>query len=251
MEESEGESKIDFDTFLAKIGEYGKYQRIRFYLICVSVCFYGPIALYQLIFMFSTPNGYRCRSPEENSTRFLISNESILPEICFFSNFSNNFTIDEKSCDFGYVYFFSDSPRESLVTEWDLVCNQRWIIGTVFLFKTIGSLLAALAFNYVSDSYGRKVTFFVCLTFFIPLHIVQIWLPSWKWLAATNFVTGVVGIEWFRVPWVYGFEIVGPKERTFVMFVMCVAFAIGYAAMGGIGKKEDRVCLECKNGRNR
>lgn len=234
MIKGEETSKIDFDSFLEKIGEYGKYQRIRFYLICVALSFYQPIASYQLIFMFSTPEGYRCQTADENSTRFIISNKSNIDELCNFQNFTNNLTISE-SCDRGYVYEFLHEPRESLVTEWDLVCGNRWIVSTTFLFGTIGQSAALLILSYLADSFGRSVTFFFSLILFLPLNLVKIWLPSWKWLAAIHFFASFVGRGMFQIPWIYCLEIVGPSERTFVCFVMCTAYALGSAAMALIG----------------
>lgn len=123
--------RIDFDTFLEKIGDYGKYQRIRFYFVCVAVVFYLPTAIYHPIFIFSTPEGYRCRSFEESEAkiRFIPANNSKTDEFCTFANVTENFT-NQKSCVFGYVYEFYHRQQESLVTEWDLVCENRWIIST-------------------------------------------------------------------------------------------------------------------------
>lgn len=149
--------QIDFDTFSAKIGEFGRYQRIRFYLICATVCFYCPFPS-PLVFVFSAPDGYRCRTPTENSSQkffpiFSNKTENENREFCDFSlNVTENFTI-KKSCDFGYVYEFYESPRESLVTEWDLVCDRSWIIGTIYLFLTIGGMffVAVLKFMLYYD----------------------------------------------------------------------------------------------------
>lgn len=64
----------------------------------------------------------------------------------------------------------------------------------------------------------------------------MLWLPSCQWMAATNFLSGIFAGGWLRVPWVYAFEIVAPNERTFVMFAMCIANALGIATLGGIGE---------------
>jgi hypothetical protein len=58
---------MKFDAFLASVGDWGKFQKVKYTLICLTYML-PPIMVYTYTFTAATPN-FRCRNPD------LISND--------------------------------------------------------------------------------------------------------------------------------------------------------------------------------
>lgn len=69
------DSPMQFDDFYSTIGVFGRYQKVKYFLICITYMF-PPIMVYSWSFSAATPS-FRCRTPLENSSRLLIP-ENIL-----------------------------------------------------------------------------------------------------------------------------------------------------------------------------
>lgn len=56
---------MKFDTFLATVGDWGKFQKVKYTLICLTYML-PPIMVYTYTFTAATPN-FRCQNPELTS----------------------------------------------------------------------------------------------------------------------------------------------------------------------------------------
>jgi hypothetical protein len=57
---------MKFDTFLATVDDWGKFQKIKYTLICLTYML-PPIMVYTYTFTAATPN-FRCRNPSAINT---------------------------------------------------------------------------------------------------------------------------------------------------------------------------------------
>jgi len=53
---------MKFDTFLATVGDWGKFQKVKYTLICLTYML-PPIMVYTYTFTAATPN-FRCENPD-------------------------------------------------------------------------------------------------------------------------------------------------------------------------------------------
>jgi hypothetical protein len=53
---------MKFDTFLATVGDWGKFQRVKYTLICLTYML-PPIMVYTYTFTAATPD-FRCENPQ-------------------------------------------------------------------------------------------------------------------------------------------------------------------------------------------
>lgn len=161
---------MDFDNVLEEIGEFGRYQKIKYYLLCLPV-FFG--AANSLSYVFTAGNQqYRCLIPEcesietarydtnwlqhampgeiqldgtyriDHCRRFKPSapGSSNYSEICSVNMFENE-TI---KCD-QWVF---DKTSHTIVQEWKITCEEnQWklaFVGTAhFMGVIVGSVWMA------------------------------------------------------------------------------------------------------------
>ncbi|CAF1508717.1 unnamed protein product, partial [Rotaria sordida] len=77
---------MQFDDFYKTLGAFGRYQKIKYFLICLTYMF-PPIMVYTWSFTAATPS-FRCRTPMDD-----ISEVSITDKIL------QNYKPSESQCD--------------------------------------------------------------------------------------------------------------------------------------------------------
>ena len=79
---------MKFDTFLATVGDWGKFQKVKYTLICLTYML-PPIMVYTYTFTAATPN-FRCENPSK----------IFLDDYSQFSNdlFNENFRPRKEDC---------------------------------------------------------------------------------------------------------------------------------------------------------
>ncbi len=58
----DNDQKMKFDAFLASVGDWGKFQKVKYTLICLTYML-PPIMVYTYTFTAATPN-FRCQNPD-------------------------------------------------------------------------------------------------------------------------------------------------------------------------------------------
>ncbi|CAM1308476.1 Uncharacterised protein g4866 [Pycnogonum litorale] len=253
MEPSSQDSKEkpveDFDEILVKTSQFGKYQKIQIYVVCLFLSIPGPIALFIQPFITSTPDHW-CNVPELrdlNITTEEIKNISIPYEnVGSVMKRSNckmydidyrkislkdvNFTVDRSSwpvtdCKHGWKY--DTSVYEStIVTQWDLVCDKDLYPTVINSIAGIGLMLGVMILGYVSDRFGRKKAYFICLVIHIVAGIGEGLAPDMYTFTFFRFVV-LISVQAFNLLFVITVELVGPKYRGAISMIICVFYVVG------------------------
>jgi hypothetical protein len=66
---------MQFDDFYKTIGVFGRYQKTKYFLICLTYMF-PPIMVYSWSFTAATPS-FRCRTPMDDMPGVLVTNDSL------------------------------------------------------------------------------------------------------------------------------------------------------------------------------
>ncbi|CAB4057004.1 SLC22A4_5 [Lepeophtheirus salmonis] len=199
----QGGSIQTFDDVLIKYGEFGNYQKFIYILYSCPYIFTSMQLMGWTFVGVELP--HRCLEPHENISTVLY-NSSGLEEVssCFING---NETCSE------YVYD-TQMIGDSVVKEWDLVCEDKEKIARIGSSPMIGYLLGGIIFGTLSDKIGRKFTFLLSVTLLFISSGACAFAHSAFVFMILRFIVGIAipGIE--TSCFVMGLELVGPSKRT-------------------------------------
>ncbi|XP_061163153.1 solute carrier family 22 member 21-like [Saccostrea echinata] len=182
----------DVDEVLRSLGKYGRFQIFQY--VYNQICLL-PVVFPVLIFVFigNIPN-FRCRdisiitwNGEEISTNS--SDVQIQYHKCDVTvqvNQSNTVGVSQLSCVNGYDY---EGP-ETVVTEWNLVCNREGLGAMSTTMVMVGQTLGASLFTPMADKYGRKVMVY---TTFISMTVCTLLGAIVPWFAVFVILRFLIG----------------------------------------------------------
>ena len=190
--------KISFDDVLAILGEFGLYQKVSYFLFSLPYVF---TSMQLLGWVFTGANlPHQCKLPP---TKFVNSSACSL-------TFING---SETNCIYGYEY---DTTQigDSVVKEWNLVCDDSKWKATVGAAPMVGYLFGGFIFGCLSDKIGRKPTFLISNALLLLAGLGTAMAPEYYSFTLGRALAGasIAGVE--ASCFVMGMELVGPSKRT-------------------------------------
>ncbi|KAI1887569.1 hypothetical protein AGOR_G00191660 [Albula goreensis] len=126
--------------------------------------------------------------------------------------------------------FSTERYTSTVVTEWNLVCDEAWkapFAASVYFF---GALLGLLVSGHISDRFGRKHVFFVCMALQTICTVLQASSNSWAMYCIFYFFAGVGTISKYNAAFVLGSELLNKSTRVnFSTLGIGLFFALGCA----------------------
>lgn len=131
------------------------------------------------------------------------------------------------SCDAGgYVYDHSE-VQQSIVTDWDLVCEREWLAKLCQPTFMMGVLIGALVFGDLADRVGRvRIMMLTSLCQFV-LGVAVAFSGNYYFFVVLRFLLAMVSSGYLVVVFVYVTEFTGIKVRTWTSQHVHAAFAVG------------------------
>lgn len=244
----------DYEEATGFLGDFGPFQRRLFFLLCLTTVPNGFAGL-SIVFLADTPP-HRCLIPDHVNLSAAWRNSSFpleedrrqggalvpsrcsryrLQDILSFSQRGllpgvhvNLSTVPTESCRDGWEYDHS-VYTSTIVSEWDLVCDQGWknpLTSSVFF---CGVLAGSFISGQLSDRYGRKVVLFLFMAIQTVFTLIQVVSPSWLVFCAMYFVVGMGHTSNYVAAFVLGAEILSSRVRQFFTTLgVCVFFGFGY-----------------------
>ncbi|XP_051875827.1 solute carrier family 22 member 4-like [Pristis pectinata] len=235
----------DYDEATAFLGEWGFYQKRIFFLLSIGIIPNGYVGL-SMVFLADTPQ-HHCRLSNSSNITFaeasLLNLSLLLPletegdkqvySKCtrFKSQVQDGFsdtTQETERCVDGWVYS-KDRYVSTIVSEWNLVCDNNWkgpfTMSVFFLGMTSGALIS----GHISDRYGRKIVLFGAVMIQTVLSFIQVISWSWEVFCVLCFFIGFGDISNYVAAFVLGTELLGKAERiAYSTLGVCMFYAIGY-----------------------
>ncbi|XP_060803022.1 carcinine transporter [Amyelois transitella] len=243
---------IDLDDVLPKIGEFGLYQKLLLWLVCLPACLPCGFCAFNQLFMTDVPDHW-CKVPElQNMTQAerkalaipLKVDDNSTYEKCvryamkwtFIQNIGSlepNSTWPQEPCWDGYEYDTSE-VTSSVVIDFDLVCEYDVYPTLGLVALNVGGPIGVYAFGLLNDRIGRKKSFFACLTTLLVGSIMTAFAHEyWVWVLA-RMIVGLTIPAVYQIPFIISLELAGPNYRSFVTVMTCVFYTLGLIMLSGI-----------------
>ncbi|KRT86152.1 membrane transporter [Oryctes borbonicus] len=222
---------MGYDDVIPVLGDFGRYQRRIYLLLCFPaiICAFHKLAN---VFIQARPD-FRCQLPDEFSNASFVLEKTIMNNSYPFNHKQNKYSSCEMMrngtiipCD---KYIYDTSVYESTtVMEWDLVCNRAYLSATSDSIFMVGVMLGSIGFGELSDKFGRKLIFFICLVIQVIFGLIAAIAPEFWTFTITRAVVGATTSGVFLVAYVIGMEMVGPPKRPLAGTILQMFFSVGY-----------------------
>ncbi|XP_068433360.1 solute carrier family 22 member 16 [Clinocottus analis] len=142
----------------------------------------------------------------------------------FTYDFDGNKTV--KACDGNFVYDHTEI-RQSIVTDWDLVCEKEWLAKLCQPTFMLGVLIGALVFGDIADRVGRVRILMLTSVCQFGLGVSVAFSGNYYIFVVLRFLLAMVSSGYLVVVFVYVTEFTGIKVRTWTSMHVHAAFAVG------------------------
>ncbi|XP_065536539.1 solute carrier family 22 member 3 [Lathamus discolor] len=251
-----------FDEVLKEAGEFGRFQKRVFFLLCQTGITFSFLFT-SVVFLGQAPGSYWCRIPGAAEQSELCGwtleeerNFTVLPlrlgngsssgecerldvvwdtsvscasPLAHYSNGSTGY-LPLTTCHDNWVY---KEPHSSIVSEYNLVCGNAWMLDLSQAVLNLGFLAGAFTLGYAADRYGRILTYLLsCLGVGI-CGVIVAFAPNFTVFLIFRFLQGVFGKGTWMTCYVIVTEIVGSDQRI-VGIVIQIFFTLGIMILPGI-----------------
>ncbi|KAG5878987.1 hypothetical protein JTB14_019642 [Gonioctena quinquepunctata] len=248
-----GEHGMDMDDLLPQVGEFGTYQKLMLWLVCLPACFPCGFGAFNQLFMADVPEHW-CKvsqlsnfTEEEQTnvsipfhdtfskcTRYAVNWSEILKEAGgTIGGVVVNRSWPTEGCLDGWVY---DRTKvvSSIVIDFDLVCDKNIYPTLGLVALNIGGPIGVYTFGRLNDSIGRKKSFFLCLTTLLLGSVLTVMAQNFWWWAGSRIVVGLTIPAMYQIPFIISLELVGPNYRSFVTVLTCMFYTVGLMMLAAI-----------------
>ena len=138
--------EVDIDEAIIIGGSFGRYQKLVIFMVCfVEVAIGG-----QAIILYFVANDPPWTCVNRNTSSFCMQH--------FGENISQSSSLFKQRCKLSRSeWIFTKDKTYSIVTEYDLVCDDAWLASLANSALFMGWGLTGLPAGYLSDSYGRRI----------------------------------------------------------------------------------------------
>ncbi|KAM6180619.1 solute carrier family 22 member 3 [Erethizon dorsatum] len=258
-----------FDEALQRAGEFGRFQRRVFLLLCLTGVTFAFLFV-SVVFLGTWPEHYWCRgpsaaalaercgwSPEEEWNRTAPALRGPAPPERLGDGRCQRYLLEAVNSSAGAGALSCADPlaafpnrsaplvpcrggwryaqaHSTIVTEFDLVCVNAWMLDLTQAILNLGFLAGAFTLGYAADRYGRIVVYLISCFGVGVTGVVVAFAPNFPVFVIFRFLQGVFGKGTWITCYVIVTEIVGSKQRRIVGIVIQVFFTLGIIILPGI-----------------
>nr|XP_055167939.1 solute carrier family 22 member 2 isoform X3 [Nyctereutes procyonoides] len=281
------------DDILEHIGEFNFFQKQTFFLLALMSVAFTPVYV-GIVFLAFTPD-HRCLSPgaAELSRRCGWSAAEELnytvpgpgPAGDAFPRQCRSYAVDWNQsalgcvdplaglaanrshlplgpCLHGWAY---DTPGSSIVTEFNLVCANSWMLDLFQSAVNVGFFIGSVGIGYLADRssvdspcgcpclahsiagvldwglgtrcnnrFGRKLCLLVTILINTASGVLMAVSPNYTWVLIFRLIQGLVSKAGWLIGYIQITEFVGRSYRRTVGIVYQMAFTVGLLLLAGV-----------------
>ncbi|XP_013411773.1 organic cation transporter protein isoform X2 [Lingula anatina] len=225
---------MKLDDVLTHIGGYGRFQILIFVLIGL-INLRSSGYLLGIVFIGYKPD-HHCTLPTNatlnESVPLELDNEGNwqLSQCKMYAVSGSNKTI---TCTDGWDYA-TEKGEKTIVTEWDLVCGQDWLVDMSTTIHMAGIMCGSLFITPLSDRVGRKHVLLACLWIQTALAFGLAFTTSYLQFVILRFFIGALNRGIAVISYVMMTEVFPPSHRTLPGIVQQVFWAAGLMGLAFI-----------------
>ncbi|XP_022095364.1 organic cation transporter protein-like [Acanthaster planci] len=241
---------MQFDKALKYLGDFGVYQRVVYFSLCLMAV---PVAWHSTgnTFLSAKP-AHQCRLYQgyvyNASEAYDTVRSCEIPKLkdgqwdsC--NMYNTSATHDDNNGECNSTYLWQSIPcqmgwvyddgiyRSTVVTEWDLVCEDNALRQLSKTLVLVGKLFGSLLFGQLADTFGRKKSFTLAILLMVACGTGSAFANSLILFLVLQFIIGVVSTATFVVAIVIANEMVGKSFRVTAGIVFEYFYTIGYLSM--------------------
>ncbi|XP_060873414.1 solute carrier family 22 member 12-like isoform X2 [Metopolophium dirhodum] len=124
--------------------------------------------------------------------------------------------------------YYSYSNTDTVVTEWNLVCENVAMKSNIQAVMAFGKFVGGLLFGSISDVYGRKFAFNLAAFIYMFSGPSAALIDSYVLFLIARFLIGVAGSGIYESSYTILTELTSGKTRTLLCLLMNMSYPIGY-----------------------
>ncbi|CAN7982285.1 unnamed protein product, partial [Ixodes pacificus] len=244
---------MEFEDVIEKAGGYGKFQKILVWVYLAPASVFMPGYFMNQIFMLSVPQ-HSCLLPDlgevfnltggdpELLHDLLVSKDNceVYPLSAF--NASAVQTYLDHAGDENWTrlevpgleripctqFTYDKTNYESTAsTQWNLVCDRAYLPSLVFTLCSVSCAVGTVLLGMLSDRIGRRYMFFITVVVAVLSGLSSVLVTNFTAFATLRALNASVMPQMFQLPYIILLELVGPKQRTMMLGVSCIAWTVG------------------------
>ncbi|XP_071995553.1 solute carrier family 22 member 7-like [Engystomops pustulosus] len=233
-----------FEDVLSEVGVFGNFQILTLIILCLPRVIL-PLHFLLHIFISAVPP-HHCTFPNHGNLSkedLLITNIPQEPDGSFSSckmfsepqpqlllNRSQKMMVNRslvQSCDQGWDYD-SDTFFSTTVTQWDLVCDRKWMNQAAATFFFMGLTIGSLICGFLSDRFGRRKILLVSFLVSTVFGVMSALSISYVMFSICRLICGVglMGMTLISITLVL--EWTDVSHRTFCGTISSMSWTAGY-----------------------
>ncbi|XP_077393026.1 organic cation/carnitine transporter 2-like [Festucalex cinctus] len=250
----------DYEDCVSFLGSWGPFQRRLVFHLCLAAIPSGYNLLSSLYLLATPPHA--CRMADNNLSQELTQAATALQlvlgkteqnscrrfqlgPIQNLSTWNQNMSVPEsgsgsplsslplEGCKDGWN-FSTEHYQSTVVTEFNLVCEDEWKPPLSTLAYFLGGLCGCFISGQISDRFGRKPVLLGSVALLSVFSSVLALAPSWELFTVLFFMLGLGQIGCYVVVFVLGSEILtGPSRVFFSNLCLPFAYVLGMLLLPG------------------
>jgi len=219
---------MDVDDGLRLLGRWNKWQLTFYVLLSIANTFPASWHMLAIVFL-GAQNEHHCLLPEgvtPNDTVPIAEDGAGWDKCHVYTDPSPRRSSNEtEDCSDGWHYY-GDAGR-TIVSEWDLVCDNSYLVETTQTVMVVGVMCGAMFFSTMSDYIGRKPVFLFSEWAMVVVGVSTAFVKNYYIFAVLRFLAGALQQGIILTGFVMACELFPAENRTFAGMALENCWATG------------------------